>query len=347
MRNNYESMEAFAKEIEKMEATKNDFLAPSSKIRLAQDRVIEIEDDEHQYEVTDFAHGQIADKCQIPRKYYAKMAEIPGLRTLNVNAWLKEKGSERQLIRTLDNKIRAVLTDGFKPIDNYGILYVAILPALLPFKNDIQVKALSISETKMYIQFVIKSLQAEIKKGDIVQYGATVSNSEVGAGSANAESWIHRKVCDNGMVRASLFRKYHVGRRITEDDNADIWKSDTLQKELEGYQLRLRDVIQHALTKENFQKEVDKLKGAASDQITKVTETVENVTKRFGLTKTEGSDIIQNMVMSGDSTRWGLANGLTAMAHKFDNPDRQYHFEKIGSEIIDISPSDWKYLNVA
>lgn len=342
MQNQFNSLTDFAQKIEQIEKTKNDYLVSGDKIRMAEDSKI-ILNDELDLGITDYAHGQIANKLQIPKAYYDRMLAKPGLRTLNVNTWLHDR-EEKSMVRTLDGRVRAMLSDQFKPIDNYDVLSTSIFPALEPIKNNIQIKALNLSETKMYLQFIVKSLQAEIKVNDVVQYGLTISNSEVGAGSLNVEGWIYRLVCSNGMVRNSLFKKYHVGRRLEEDENYSIWASDTLKKELEGYQLRLRDVLKNALTMTSFNAEVRKMKDAALDQIENITPTIQNVTKRFGLTEKEGDHIIQQMVSNGDSTRWGLANGLTALAHGIENPDRQYHCEKIGSEIIDLAPSEWKLL---
>ena len=348
MKNNFQSLTNFAQEIERIEQTKNDYLVSTKEIIMTDDNYLEFEGHkgEDRLAVNEYAHGQIADKCGIPRKYYDKMIERPALRSLNVNAWLHQK-EERNLVRTLDNKVRAVLSDRFKPIDNFGILMTSIFPVLQPIKNELEIKALSVSETKMYIQFIIKSLTAEIKVGDVVQYGLTISNSEVGAGSLNVEDWIWRKVCSNGMVRQSLFKKYHVGKRIEEDENYHIWKSDTLKNELAGYQLRLRDVLNNALTKGSFNEQVRKLQGATTDKVTNIVDTVQNVTKRFMLSENDGKFIIQNMTENKEASRYGIANGITALAHDIENPDRQYQMEKLGSQIIDLSPSDWRIVNAA
>lgn len=345
MKSQFDSLTTFAQEIEKLETSKNDFLVPSKLSFMRDDNFLDIGDD-IQYSINDHAHGQIADKLGIPRKYYEKMTEVPGLRTLNVNGWMQQR-DEKNLVRTIDNKVRAVLSDRFKPLDNYDIINNSIFPVLLPISADLKVKVLNISDTKMYMQLILKNLQTEVKVGDIVQYGLTITNSEVGAGSLNVEGWIYRLSCSNGMIGSSLFRKYHVGKRIEEDVNYHIWQSDTLQKELEGYQLRLRDVLKNALTMVNFEKEVNKIREAAEDNIPNITQTVENVTKRFGLSEKDNGSIIQNMVAEGNATRWGLANGITRLAQEIDNADRSYSMEKLGGQIIELSPRDWQVLNAA
>ncbi len=346
MKSKFQSLVTFAQEIERIEKSKNDFLVPSKSSFMKDDNFLEIDGSAERYGINEFAHGQIADKLGIPRKYYEKMSDIPGLRSLNVNGWLQNR-DERNLVRTIDNKVRAVLSDRFKPLDNYDIINNSIFPVLQPISSDLQVKALNISETKMYMQLILKNLQTEIKVGDTVQYGLTITNSEVGAGSLNVEGWIYRLSCSNGLISNSLFKKYHIGKRIEDDENYHIWQSDTLQKELEGYQLRLRDVLKNVLTMVNFEKEVNKIREAAEDKIQNITQTVENVTKRFGLSEKDGSSIIQNMVYEGNSNRWGLINGITRLAQEIENPDKSYSMEKLGGQIIELPKSEWQVLNAA
>ena len=51
------------------------------------------------------------------------------------------------------------------------------------------------------------------------------------------------------------------------------------------------------------------------------------------------------MVEEGNLNRYGLANGLTALAHDLDNIDAQYEVEKMGAQVIEMSRTEWgKYV---
>ena len=39
--------------------------------------------------------------------------------------------------------------------------------------------------------------------------------------------------------------------------------------------------------------------------------------------------------------RYGLANGLTALAHSMENRDAQYEVEKMGAKVIEMSRTEW------
>jgi hypothetical protein len=346
MKTQFNSLTSFAERIEQIEKTKNDYMAKNSDYVMTADNSLNIRGI-GDFNLTSYAEGQVADKFSIPRKYYEQTKQIPGLTAMNVNAWLEKEPTEKRMIRTLDGNIRAYLSDRFKPLDNYDILMQSIFPVFEPMMSEIEMKSMVLSDTKMYLQFIFKKFQAEVRKGEVIAYGGTLSNSEVGAGSLNAEAWLHYYICDNGAIRQSIFKKYHVGKQATQDENYNIWKNDTLQAELKSYQLRLRDVMTATYTKENFELEIARIHGAISDKVTNITDTVQNVTKRFGLTETDGKSIIQDMVERNSITRWGVVNGITQLAHRLDNVDRQYQLEKLGGEILDIKDAEWSFLNAA
>ena len=74
------------------------------------------------YRITDIAHRQIADRLNIPYKYYERMRlDYPALLDKNVNGWLL-KNPERRMLRTLDGKLRAFLSDRYRRLDNLELV---------------------------------------------------------------------------------------------------------------------------------------------------------------------------------------------------------------------------------
>ena len=343
MKSQFDSLTKFAERIEQIEKTKNDYMATPRDWGMTKERDIKIFD-VGTFGLTEHAENQIADHYKIPRKYYEATKQVPGLTAQNVNAWGEQDFDERRLLRTLDGNVRAFLSDKFKPIDNYDVLMESVFPVFEPMMKDIEFKSMALSEKRMYLQFVIKKFEVEVRKGEVISYGGTITNSEVGKGSLNVESWLYYYICDNGMARNNIFKKYHVGRRVSEDDNFHIWKSDTLKAELKGYKLRMRDVLDATFTQENFDLEIAKINGAIRDEVKNPIPVIQNVTKRFGLTDSDGESIMADMVERNSFTRWGVANGITALAHSMENTDRQYKLERIGGELLDIKEAEWKYI---
>ena len=80
---------------------------------------------EGEFAVSEHAHGQIAARLNVPKKYYDRMrVDAPDLLATNVNHWFN-KQDEHRLVRTLDGSIRAVLSAGYLCLDNWDLARLA------------------------------------------------------------------------------------------------------------------------------------------------------------------------------------------------------------------------------
>ena len=105
---------------------KQDLLAPSKLLvcETAQSGAcaltLAVEGERRSYMVGEIALHQIAEKLKIPFGYFERMRrEQPELLDRNVNTWLQVTGSENRLVRTLDGRVRAFLSDRYRRLDNY------------------------------------------------------------------------------------------------------------------------------------------------------------------------------------------------------------------------------------
>ena len=115
-------------ELERQLGTKKDLLVPLPRThhRTAEDGECALEIEEpagvQRYGITPLARRQLAEKLKIPYAYFERMrTEQPELLDRNVNAWLEQEEGERQLLRTLDGKVRAVLSERYRRLDNYDL----------------------------------------------------------------------------------------------------------------------------------------------------------------------------------------------------------------------------------
>jgi len=344
MRGNFESLTEFAEEVERRERAKNDLLVGPGNIRFPDDEHMEI-NGEGVFDVNRVAETQIASEYGIPQRYYDRMASVPGLRAHNLNSWLdhmrETEPERRRVVRTLDRTARAYVSDRFKTqiYDNFNLMQ-GLLPVFQQF-DDIRFASQSLTDTRMYLQVVFPSLQREVKVGDAVQFGLTITNSEVGMGSVDISRFIWRLICLNGAVGQSLMRKYHVGRRIEGEDRS-IYADETIVADMESFRLRLRDVIRHELEETKIDMITKQLQGAAETPVKNVVETVKNVTSRWKFSETESDQILTNMVNEGSATKWALVNSITALSHDLESRDRQFEIEKIGNDVLVLSDADWE-----
>jgi hypothetical protein len=352
MRGNVESLSVLAEQVESIEKRKKDYLYNSKDMEMNQKgNGLSLNNNglnSNFFILNDNAHQQLASKLDIPKKYYDKMLGIPGLRKQNVDAWFKEK-KQRYLVRTLDNNCRAFLSDTFKPVDNYLILS-GFLPVLQ--NMEVRIKSCSLTETKMYVQVVFPKTETKITVGDPVQFGVTLTNSEVGRGAVAISTLVWRLVCNNGMVAENIMNKYHKGRRIGDDfEDYDIYQSDTIQAELESFKKRLRDIFIHCLKIGYFESITAKMRNATKDEINDVSGTVGEITKRYIFSEKENEKILVNigkeagkLSVNQKPNRWMLANSITAMAHDIEDQEKQFEYEKTGWDITNMSKGKWEEL---
>ncbi len=335
------NLNELAAEITRQSGEKKDYIAPATLLKpmVVGDKVLLGGMNGQALEMTDHAHGQMATRLGIPTRYYRKMqSEEPTLLARNVDTWLrKQEGGV--MVRTLDKKVRAIMSDKYQPFDN-DLMLRAALPAIYEAGRNLEVAATTLTDRKMYLQVIDHRLEGEVKPGDVVRAGFTLTNSEIGEGAFTMEELIWRLVCSNGLVQGKALNRYHVGRRAEGDGNVS-YEADTQRADAKALLLKLRDTLHHVLTPEAFQRRLGTLREAAGQQITKpLAEVVEVTAKRLDLNESEANNVLTFLAQGGDFSKWGLVNAVTRTAQEVDG-DRAYALEKGASEIIEMTPNDW------
>lgn len=351
------SIVELAREIERQAASARDFVVPTNQLTMVADDKVALEfsmpkaEESLRFGINQTAHDQIAAKLDIPKKYYERMREQePALLATNVNHWFRRE-PENRMVRTLDGNARAFLSNRFRLIDNIHVAKAAL--PILGQMNDIEIISSEVTEKRMYIQAVTKRVQAEVKKGDVVQMGIVIGNSEVGAGAIRVEPLIYRLVCLNGMIRAHTIRRYHIGKRLGGDDVLELenfYRTETIEANTKAFLMTMQDTVRHAFDEAAFAKEVDLLRTAADRKIETLDlqSVVTEVTKQLVMPKDEGDAMLRFLIEGGDLSQWGLANAVTRTANEsFVSYDRAVELERLGGEIIDLSPTEWNKISTA
>jgi len=295
--------------------------------------------DQGRFPILSLAHDQIASRTNIPGRYYKRMlAETPDLLAMNVNTWFR-RTPEKRMIRTLGGDIRAFLSNRYQRIENEEIAEVA-LPALYDIP-DVKIVSSEVTDRRLYIQAVSPRVEGEVRVNDIVQAGVVISNSEVGLGSVSVQPMLYRLVCLNGMVVGGGYRKYHIGRRV--DDNEDLWADDTKRADDDAVLLKVRDMVRAAVDQTHFDKRVEQMVGLTQAKVTgSPDKVVEVLASKVGATESERGGILRALIEGGDLSAWGLLNAVTAQAHEAPNYDRGVEFEVAGGQLLELPKSEWQ-----
>jgi hypothetical protein len=302
--------------------------------------------------VNDYAHGQIAQRLGIPKKYYDRLRqEAPGLLDTNVEHWFLAK-PERRLIRMLDGNVRAFLSDRFRRLDNYDLMERAVIPALRDIEG-LRFHVANLTPERMVLRAVLPTVQREVglKVGDIVQAGFQFRNSEVGASALTVEPFVWKLDCLNGMVsNAASLRAYHVGRVIDDSEESRIsFANDTLAAADKATFLKCRDAITQAVSETVLDEIVEQIRAAADDTLTvrHPATATEALAQTFDLNDGERDSVLMSLARGNDFTKWGMVNAVTDAAKEAETFARQEEIERIGGQLLTLPTGSWRNIAVA
>lgn len=361
------SLTDLAAEIARQHAAKHDYIADTRKITIDDSGVmnmdVEIDNKPVHLElpITDIAHGQISEHTKIPKPYYDRMVkEEPALLATNINTWFHKYPAVR-LVRTLDDKNRAFLSDAYRPLDNFDFANV-ILDVVAKRKMD--VVSCEVTDKRLYIKAVDEQLKRDVpvgyKMGDgshrIFDTCAPVfiaSNSEVGYGRLVLDTGVYTRACtnlalwsDGGMKRTHLGSRHKVNE-LTGVDNIDhLLSHKTRQVSDEALWRQLRDVLAAGFEPERITKRLTQLAEAVENTITSKNpvKVIERVTEKFGLTEDEGGSILAHLIRGGALNQYALHAAVTRSAQDVESYDRATELEYLGGKIIELPQAEWRQL---
>lgn len=352
-----------AKEITRQRDAKRDFLAPTRKVAVG---VVEregrptpvlamdlINQGVATFNIGDVAHGQIAEKAGIPARYYTRLKdEAPRLLAQNVNHWFQQApDDEKRLIRVLDNRARALLSDRYRPLDNADLAEAAI-----PVLSDqhAEIVASAVTEKHMYLKAVDPKLKGYITRQghgfrqfgeDEIVWGVAITNSEVGLGRVSVSTFYVRSVCTNGAIVEQVLGKFHLGGKLGAggDDGERFFSSEARAADDRAFFLSFRDVVKGALSEAVMKRTLDKINQATGRGITGSVEKAVEVTARtLSLTEDEKSGVLRHLIEGADLSAWGLSNAVTRTAGDVKDFDRATELEAMGHRVVELGPADWR-----
>ena len=280
------------------------------------------------YSLTEWTHSQMAEKLQIPKRYYDRMRNAGKTELLadNVNAWLGEK--ERRLVRISDRRIRAILSDRYRIMDNYDLVFLTLYE--FRKKETIQVYRADLTERMLYLKAVDMTLTAEIREQDIIYGGLIIRNSEVGASAFKVEPFLLRKICDNGLIGELALKRIHLGKQTAEIGEID-WSDETKELEDKALWAKAKDIITATFDRDVFESWIDKLRESTEIVIEQPVKAVNNVVKLAGLTEEHKSELLMHF---SEHTKYGLVNAVTSLARDTESVDARIRLEEFGGRLL-------------
>lgn len=353
------TLEAFAAKITATAQSARDFILPASQLRMTDlgEIAFTTRDEGILLPANVTASQQIASYCEIPLEYYKRCPA--SLRATQVNHWMGTHESDKRLVRTADGHVRALLSDRYRPLDNYD-LAAHVLPIIQ--EAGLTVESADITDTKLYLKCIDASIMAEMDfndshhgihdgNRDILHPLVVITNSETGHGSLSVTDGLFRVVCKNGLIAEKRVRKNHAGDRRAQDANLDsaleVYCDDTRKAMDNALWMQVADMTRSAVSRVRFELLVDKMREAKTGKkIAKPDVACEVVRKRFSLTEVESSGILGHLAAGGDLSRFGMLNAVTRYAQDVELYDRSTELERLGGQILDLNAQEWATIAV-
>jgi len=232
-----------------------------------------------------------------------------------MNTLIQNNGYEKELmIRTVeDNKVRALMSKSYTPFDD-----IVLLDTLKPLMAGALVRWFDSSDTVSHIRITWPGTARELKKGDIVETGLHISNSEVGFRSVTVQGVVVRLACTNGMLSTQLkggngFR--HVG-------NIESMKQKVLQ------------IAEEA--KFSTESLAAKFKASLAVRVDSPIDTMELYARDGGLTQEQFKRSLERFTMESEEggALFDMVNAFTREAQEEPTAEGRYLFETAGAKML-------------
>lgn len=297
------------------------------------------------------AAQQLTQWAGVPYDYFDRLVQAGhrDLAAANVNRWLGARVDEGRMVRTLNGTARAVLSPRYSTrLDNINLAQ-AVMPVLAELSGELTIGSVNVSDDFLHLKVTNKALTREVRKGDVVEFGVSIRNSEIGIASWSIEPFAMRLACINGMIVADrTMKRRHVGSNLLEDDVAAVLTDRTMDADAQAVVLKTRDVIRAALRDAGM---ADRITAQLTDSTTRQitagnpVDFVSVVSRNASLTEDEGAKVLQHLLTGGDLTQWGLANAITRAAADVDSYDRATELERLGGQVVVLDGKGWEAIS--
>lgn len=308
-------------------------------------------------ELTRHAEQQLATRLGIPLKFIDSLRtrEHSPLAAHNFTTLLAGETDTRFLVRTLDGRARAILSNSYRVVDNYDLFFGAA--------ETLQTAGATIWNARIWdngfeMMAVDTALSAEVIRQfddaggryhhaefgpDIHNAAIVIRNSETGAGAASVEFGALRAVCNNTVIFGKSLGLVHLGKR-NDAEGLIKYKEDTLEAEGKTLALKVRDAITSAFDRETFTAHINRLSNLTAVKIEKPEVTVAKIGELFNFTEERRAKVLAELFKSRDLTQFGAVQAVTWQAHEAPAEEAS-RLERAGGEIAEMDPKKFLALS--
>jgi len=268
-------------------------------------------------EVLPSAQKLFANRLRVPFSYLSRCPS--DLQAKNLNYWIDLEAKRRDTFfcRFDGDKLRAVFTERYRPLDN-----MQMLSQLLQHGFDPSTKVQYAIDEGMFLVKIpeyARAFDVNIGYGNLDEIvpGVSFANSEVGLLAFSIEAFFYRLICTNGLIAktsSTVSRFKHISNRG-----------------LENFPETLGDVIEDSIRKQ------EQFKLSRHETVDDPIRSIESFSQRFGLSQSETEVVRQSYYLEQGATMFHIINAFTRAAQDANLEAIQtYRLEKAGGQILSL-----------
>lgn len=308
------------------------------------------------FSVLSAAHGDVCDRLGIPKKFYDRLlGGHPDLLDHMVSTLFGRSGGNHFVRTFMDEDttgvVRAILSDRYRVIDHFDVLYTS-LKAIKASGIACKVESCDLSDRRMRVRFYRPDAEIEAREllakyrsprpgmdGGLMDMniftGFQITNSETGDGRFSITPRFIVKACRNGYImRAEAIEQTHLGGQM--QTGVIEWSEETRTREMDLILAQVRDAVTSFLAPSFLQAKIDYLT-QSNRLLTRPTDATDNVVKFLQLTEWERDALLTHFTGGADTTAWGLAQAVTALAYDMESVERAEELEMGALEAFEIA----------
>lgn len=239
-------------------------------------------------------------------------------------------GEDRYLLRSVRGQLRGFLSNKFRRLDSRPLLDAFIAAVQRFGARPIDGFAL---DTKVSIRAIIPMV-FEPFPGEILAFGADLSDSDFGDGALSLSAFVLRVWCTNLAQTEDVLRRAHLGKRL--DDNVEFSKR-TLRLDTETMASAVDDVAGKVLSVKAVNGYLSMVKEANVQKVP--TSEITSWVKKH-LNKTEQEKVIEKFagpdieMLPAGQTKWRFSNAISWLANEVEDEHRRLELQAMAGNVL-------------
>lgn len=237
---------------------------------------------------------------------------------------------DRFLLRSVRGQLRGFLSDSYRRLDSRPLMD-AFIGAIRKFgARPIDGFALT---TKTKLRAILPYVFEPVP-GEIMAFGAELSDSDYGDGKLAFSAFMRRLWCTNDAVTEDVLAQVHLGRRL---DERIEFSQQTLELDTRTMASAIDDVAGGVLSPDGINRQLNIIRKAAEEKVEPAamnTWIKKNLTKDEGLkaaTKFNSPDV--EMLPKGN-TAWRFSNAISWLANETEDETRKLALQDLAGGLI-------------